>query len=160
MVLTIKAASHSPRDGEKLAVAMIAFEMLVAGLTRSPIWIDRDLFVEEIDWVGASNLKRIDVRADTQKNVMIYLFVRQDRREWRAVSQWLSIIFNLLDSSAPFGCSCCCCSCSSWLRSCLAFTSFTVGMVVGLAALGNCLGWKGFGKLEDQCLVTDITNDF
>lgn len=81
MVLTIKAALHSPHDGEKLAVAMIAFEMLVTGLARSPIRIDRDLFVEEIDWVGASNLKRIDVRADTQKNVMIYLFVRQDRRE-------------------------------------------------------------------------------
>ena len=57
MVLTIKAALHSPCDGEKLVVAMIAFEMLVARLTRSPIRIDRDLFIEEIDWVGASNLK-------------------------------------------------------------------------------------------------------
>ena len=38
--------------------AMIAFEMLITRLTRGPIQINRDLFVERIDWVGASNLKR------------------------------------------------------------------------------------------------------
>ena len=159
MALTIKAASHSPRDGEKFAVTMIAFEVLIARLTRSSIRIDRDFFIEEIDRVGASNLKWIDVRADIRKNVMIYLFVCQDRWDRWVASQWFAIIFNLLNSGAPFRCSSSSCSCSSWLRSCLAFTGFTAGMVVGLAALGNCLGWKGFSKLEDCCLVIVITNN-
>jgi len=35
---------------------MIAFEMLITGLTRNPIQINGDFFIEEIDWVGASNL--------------------------------------------------------------------------------------------------------
>ena len=53
MVLTIEAASHFPHDCENFTATMIAFEMLITRLTRNPIPINGDFF---IDWVGASNL--------------------------------------------------------------------------------------------------------
>ena len=56
MVLTVEAASHFPCDSENFTATMIAFEMLITGLTKNPIQINGDFFIEEIDWVGASNL--------------------------------------------------------------------------------------------------------
>ena len=56
----------------------------------------------------------------------------------------ITFISNLLNGGTSFRCSSSSYSCSSWPSSHLVFTGLATGMVVGLAAPGDCLGWKGF----------------